>query len=335
MNRENLKDDELKKCIPEGNDLRDWLDSEIHHIIKVKYFLKMLKEQSLFLQRVTEWDDPYDSAILRLPVRVNGRIMELSENVKSIYGQCWTARESECDGLWRVYSDNRKVDTVRLTTTVRTLLEALLQSPAHDEKRRDFAIGKVAYMEQEEIRGKLAFRPEKLGNAVGCGEDFLFLKRKEFSYENEVRVIYSRESKKEKKEEGVNERETKIYPVKMPFEWPEILSRVQFSPWMCPCLKGFLQKLLCETYGFRNYQVVDSKLYEPLTEPIPVEIVSQEVEEENKEAEKRNAENSEEVKKYQDTMNNDQPEAVKDSEPKLSNDEADDILNRKDRKNEN
>ncbi len=324
-----FSDDQLISHVVFG---RKFLDSEIHHIIKVEHFLKMLKEQSLFLRRVTKWDDPYDSAILRLPVRVNGRTTELNENVKSIYGQCWTARESECDGLWRVYSDNRKVDTVRLTTTVRTLLEALLQSPAHDEKRRDFAIGKVAYMEQEEIRGKLAFRPGKLGNAVGCGEDFLFLKRKEFSYEDEVRLIHLGNAENEEK---VNGEKTGIYPIKMPFEWPKILSRVQFSPWMCPCLKGCLRKLLCETYAFRNDQVVDSELYEPLKEPIPVEIVSQEVEEENKEAEKRNADNSEEVKKYQDTMNNDQPGAVKDSEPKLSNDEADDILNRKDRKNEN
>ncbi len=311
---------------------RKFLDSEIHHIIKVEHFLKMLKEQSLFLRRVTKWDDPYDSAILKLPVRVNGGVtMELSEKVKSIYGQCWTARESECDGLWRVYSDNRKVDTVRLTTTVQDLLEALLESSAHDEKCKDFAIGKVEYMEQSEIGKKLTFRPVRLGNAVGWGEEFLFLKRKEFSYEDEVRLIHLGNAENEEKDNG---EKTGIYPIKMPFGWSKILSRVQFSPWMCPCQKRCLRKVFCEEYGFQEAQIVDSKLYEPLTESIPVETASQELEEEIKEAEKRNANNSENVKKYQDTMNDDRSGAVQDSEPKLSDDEAHDIFNRKDNKNE-
>lgn len=314
MCRQNFTDADLQKFIPAGTELRTHLDQEIHHIIKIEYFLKMLACRSLYLRRVTDWDDPYDSAILKCPVKVNGMVMELSENVKSIYGQCWTARESECDGLWRVYSDNRKAATVRLTTTVRNLLEALLDSSAHEKGFKDFAIGKVEYREQSEIEENMIFRPIKLGNAVGWGEALLLLKRKEFSYEDEVRLIHLG---KPEKEETVNCRKTGIYPIEMPWEWSKILSRVQFSPWMCTCLKDCLRKKLCEEFGFQKEQVVDSKLYEPLTKLIPVESSSQEEEEENKEAEKRNAENSEEVKKYQDTMNNDQPESVQDSEPKL------------------
>lgn len=241
----------------------NFLDKEIHHIIRTGFFEKMLMENCLFLRKATDWDDPYDAALLKMDTLLDDKIVPLSDSIKEIYGQCWTDRADECDGLWRVYSNNRTNDVVRITVKIRSLLEAVLNSPAHDYRFKDFAIGKVLYETNEELRSKLVFRPCGLQNAVEWGEAFLFHKRKEFSYESEVRLIYKALDSKDQKENG-------IYKIPMPYAWSEIIERVQFSPWMCSCKKEQLRKLFSE-YNFRPENVVDSTLYEIPQAPIPVE----------------------------------------------------------------
>ena len=95
---------------------------------------------------------------------------------------------TDCGGFILIIEKN---DVVRLTTTVRKLLQAVLSSPVHNTRARDFAIGNVLYQKKEDIETRnLKFGINDFGNAPLCGKNLLLFKREEFAYEKEVRLIY-------------------------------------------------------------------------------------------------------------------------------------------------
>ena len=244
------------------------LSKKIHHIIRAKYFKGMLENNALFLKQVTLWEDPYDAAILKCDTEYDGKTVCLSEKIKEIYGQCWSDKDSECDGLWRVCSDNQRNDVVRITVSVKDLLSAVLASKANNPSRRDFAIGKVSYAPQSNLQNTIIFDPTALGNALGWGAAILFHKRVEFSYESEVRLIYTGLDSDPcvEKSDGI----CKI-PLSNEYAWPRIIEQIQFPPWMRQCKKNYFRKKF-SSYGIAQNTIVDSTLYEKFKDPIPVSI---------------------------------------------------------------
>lgn len=255
-------EDSSKRTLP--------LNKDIHHIIRAKYFKEMLKKNALFLKQVTLWEDPYDAAILKCDTKCGEKTVRLSEKIKEIYGQCWSDKDSECDGLWRVCSDNRRNDVVRITVSVKDLLSAVLASKANNPSRRDFAIGKVRYDTQSNLQNTIVFDPTALGNALGWGATILFHKRVEFDYESEVRLIYTGLDSEPcvKKSDGICE-------IPLPNDnnntLANIVKQIQFPPWMRQCKKNYFRKKF-SSYGIAQNIIVDSTLYEKFEGPIPVRI---------------------------------------------------------------
>lgn len=246
-----------------------FLNKEIHHIIRIDFFLNMLRENKLVFKRVFAWDDPYEAAMFKQKINVSGKIMNFSENTQNIYGQCWSQKPDECDGLWRVYSDNRRNDVVRLTTTVRLLLQAVLSSPVHNKNARDFAIGNVLYQKRKEIETRnLNFGINDFGNAPLCGKNLLLFKREEFAYEKEVRLIY--------KGGFPDKRECDLMPIPLGVDIKKVFTHITLSPWMCRCKKDAFKEELKRIAPSEMLKVAESDLYEPMSGVVFCESLSPE-----------------------------------------------------------
>ncbi len=136
------------------------------------------------------WDDPFENFLFStVGLEADGRRVDFAFR-DDFYGQCWTDAD-ETDAMWRIYS--RDKDGVRVQCTPHKLLAGLYRS---EDLFRDicYFIGKMSYHTKEELCSLLhdvdfvrsvAFD----GNGAKQCETFL-LKRKAFSHESEVRLLY-------------------------------------------------------------------------------------------------------------------------------------------------
>jgi len=172
----------------------------IYRVFRLKYFMKMIKESRNVLTKPKLWDDPFENIVFNSTTFQVESEKHISYSYvhERFYGQCWTLNKDETDALWRIYSP--KKDGIRVRTTI-----AKLFSSIYDCKKpgafASFFIGKVRYWEEREIRRYLrnGFLGSNILNYLWTAWTLL-IKRKEFSHENEIRLLYieSRIKKAEK-----------------------------------------------------------------------------------------------------------------------------------------
>ena len=108
----------------DANAINLTLDTPIYRIFRYERFVELLKSGKNTLVRPSTWEDPFENVLFNHQyLDASGKEIDLSSIRDSWYGQCWTDKEAECDGLWRVYSDNGKNRSVRVKTTVRKIFE--------------------------------------------------------------------------------------------------------------------------------------------------------------------------------------------------------------------
>lgn len=161
------------------------IDAPIYRIFPIGRFIQVLTSKELTLIKPKKWDDPFENALLSSDFIMGGEKTKFSAK-DYIYGQCWTLHR-ETDAMWRIYSPNK--DGVRLKTTPRKLLTALKSHVGHFSDIQCF-IGKVEYKTKPELLE--IFNKIDLLSTDGTGiAKSLLYKRREFSHEREVRLIYS------------------------------------------------------------------------------------------------------------------------------------------------
>lgn len=160
------------------------LDKKIYRIFPIGRFIQLLTTKKLTLVKPKLWDDPFENFMLSARFKFGGKVDEMSAQ-NFVFGQCWTWHR-ETDAMWRIYSPNK--DGVRLSSTPRKLLNALAKSnPQHWELK--CFIGQVNYEIKKNMKDKLS--EIDIFNTNGSGiPKSLLIKRKEFSHEKEVRLIY-------------------------------------------------------------------------------------------------------------------------------------------------
>jgi hypothetical protein len=170
----NLKDDEL--------------DKPIYRIMPVSRLLQCLEEKKLVLVPPIKWDDPFENWLLSLKIKLSstGELGDMDSIRNKVYGQCWT-QHRETDAMWRIYSSD--TNGAKVKTTPRKLLEALKAGAPSDPEISCF-IGKVRYQTQKKLVTSLKSIDLFNTNGSGVAESLLY-KRREFSHEKEVRIIYT------------------------------------------------------------------------------------------------------------------------------------------------
>ena len=219
------------------------LEKPVYRIMSVNRLLQCLEERSLALVPPKRWDDPFENYLLSASVRLSstGEVGEMHEMREKVYGQCWT-QHRETDAMWRIYSSDTNGAKVR--TTPRKLLEALKHTNSRFGDVTCF-IGKVQYKSQKDLVTSL--KGIDLFNANGAGiAKSLLLKRREFSHEREVRLIYT-------------EGRGAIHAV--PIDPSDMFDEIVFDPRMDPHLYA-AYKAAVSAKNFRG-RVAQSVLYKP------------------------------------------------------------------------
>ncbi len=182
-----LKANEMKL---DANALNLSLDTPIFRIFEYNRFIDLIKAKQNTLVRSMMWEDPFENILLNHTFKTrDGEYVDMSCVRDSWYGQSWTIKEQECDGLWRVYSDNGNKRVVRVKSTVRKIFKPLYNMQSMREWQ--CFIGKVEYVLDGVIVDLLEqSQPLASDRQNICQAQLLLTKRVEFGYEQEVRLLY-------------------------------------------------------------------------------------------------------------------------------------------------
>lgn len=186
--QKNLKDIDFYDDYLNINAVNLDLTENIFRIFKYEYFIKDLIDKKLTLVRPHTWQDPFENFLLNSQGQLDdGRIVNFDNIRDSFYSQCWSLRE-ECDGIWRNYKGENEF-AIKAKTTSKKLFNAI-----YDINNKFhclcYFIGKVDYVSDNEIadffKDKIDFNNFQSGLELAST---LLMKRKSFSYEEEVRII--------------------------------------------------------------------------------------------------------------------------------------------------
>ncbi|MCK9984605.1 MAG: hypothetical protein AzoDbin1_01077 [Azoarcus sp.] len=211
-------------------------DIPIYRIFPLWFFEEALRLRQLVLVSPRSWEDPYEiiGDAIAVDFENNGRIEQeiINQSLPPVFAQCWSATE-ESDTLLRAYSRVVKDphfrrntcprdEGVRVKSTPRKLLHALMLG-AHSTGNGSWFLGAVNYMCQNELQQEIA-------NAIGQhGLDMfsvptnrarlLLLKRKAFSHEAELRVLF------------VQQNSAPVQPIlRVPIDPLAVFDEISFDP---------------------------------------------------------------------------------------------------------
>ena len=171
-------------------DIND-VDQTIFRIFKIDRLRQLMCSNELVLVNPNKLDDPFENFFLRaIAVGKDVTRYSLEELQNAWYVQCWTF-EKERDALWRIYSPAK--DGVRVSTTIRRLFSYIWNGKDPFNRLRYF-IGKVSYKSRVEIEALMqenSFWNFAMGGQNHGFARLLCIKRKDFSHEDEVRVMFN------------------------------------------------------------------------------------------------------------------------------------------------
>jgi len=174
-------------------------ETPIYKIIRYDYLLEMLNTNSLKLVSPSKWDDPYENIYLKSTknlimlnddnVVTEVKTINSKAAVDSIYGQCWSLKP-ETDALWRIYSNKENIG-VKIKTTVGKLFKEIYNNSSKNKYKGSPYLGKVMYIQENNIKEIIEELTRKTTNTLhGLNLYPLLIKRKEFSHENELRLLF-------------------------------------------------------------------------------------------------------------------------------------------------
>lgn len=212
------------------NSLNVDLNVFLYRITKYDRLLSMIKEKKNVLVRPSLWEDPYENFLLSgegiLP---NGQKVSLEELKNKHYAQCWSKKE-ECDGLWRNF---RSKDDFAVKIKVKAFdLFNEFYDMTNGFHSLSYFIGQVNYISEDTVK---SYFDENINILSNSGQYLpfiraLLIKRSQFEYEEEVRLIFNQPSKDD------------IANVKNPWDGTDLFSyvidpnllidEIIFEPWI-------------------------------------------------------------------------------------------------------
>jgi hypothetical protein len=227
-------------------------DVPIYRYVSLDFVLQMIITGELIIAQTKLWEDSYENFLTKMKFTWGNLPVSFRGFQSCFYGQCWTLT-AETDALWRIYSPDKK--SVRLKSKINKLLAACISEIDY----KDFStilrlVGPVSYLTSKQINDWVRKQNETLINASTLRES-LFIKRREFNHENEVRVIIQKSNSQEEEFNGIQRSfiKTSIDP-------NQLIDEITFDP--------RLRNIECDTYtqvlrtiGYNN-KINKSKLYD-------------------------------------------------------------------------
>jgi len=244
-------------------------NTNIYRYTTINRLFQMFEKKKLVLVQPNKWDDPFENLLSKMVFYDNGNKLSLRSISEEFVGQCWT-KSKECDGLWRNYTDmkNHPNSGVKITTQVKKLLNYVANCKHDKLCTINTYIGNVIYKQDKKILD--FFRQIDINwIADPSGHNpaqTLFIKRNEFKYENEVRVIKSIHQKQNDFFINNSLEEGKYYLDIDPYD---LISSIVFSPMMDEKIYHKYKEKLVQL-GFKQHKISKSTLYDSFKEPIVI-----------------------------------------------------------------
>jgi hypothetical protein len=224
----------------------------IFRFIPFDYLLHLLRTETLWVGQTKLWDDTYENFLAKANYNFGKMNVSYMGFLPGFYGQCWTLQK-ETDALWRIYSHDKT--GVRIKSRIDKVLGiSLYEVNFKPFSTRLRAIGKVRYLKPKEIREWIKDNSFDIINANTLTES-LFIKRKEFSHEKEIRLIIHKSIDQEDEDSGIERNH-----IKLQIRANELIDEITFDPRLDD-EKFDTYKKVIESMGFTN-KVNKSKLYE-------------------------------------------------------------------------
>jgi len=224
-------------------------EKQLFRVFSIERLLELFTKKELVLVKPSAWDDPFENFILNATAtNEDGRKLKL-DVCEHIFGQCWSETR-ESDAMWRIYSPH--CTGVKIRTTIGKLYSSLkINEIPHSHM---LYLGKVDYQYQKDLvlRAQNRFKMQQhlMENGKSGIAKTLLFKRREFSHENEVRIIYV----------GHLDNTPSQKIVKISIDPFELIEQIVFDPRIDIELFNVYKKHF-SNIGFKN-SVIKSSLYE-------------------------------------------------------------------------
>lgn len=164
----------------------DDFDRPIYRIMPQEYVYALFRGGQNAISKFGNWKDNFENFLMTCGHEVNGVKHDNTVREKMV-AQCWT-KERYSEAMWGIYANNPNSRFLRIKSTSRKLLNALTLAQPQQSSAL-CRVGEVVYKTRNEI--KFWYDQNK---SADVSQKLLFqsllLKRKAFSHEREVRLMY-------------------------------------------------------------------------------------------------------------------------------------------------
>lgn len=164
----------------------------IYRIDLLERFYKILDNKELVFVNPDKWEDPLENLIFNSKVIKNGKPFQNPAKEK-IFSQCWSY-EGDSYGIWKIYttkSDDSGIVKRHMGVRITTKLDKLKEISRNNNG--EFYYGTVHYKWKYQL-DKLP-KDRRIISALNISKpnvkhiETLLIKRKSYSYENEIRLF--------------------------------------------------------------------------------------------------------------------------------------------------
>ena len=238
--------------IPFGKNEREHLEGDaLYRVMPFAQLMEMLLSGKNTLLHPSCWEDPFEHLMKDFKVKISdGSINKTKLDWNRWYGQCWSTK-SESDGLWRVFTHNKEVRSVKVKTNIKKLKDS-----CSNIRDVEFYVGDVIYAADKNFAVTAQQLTDHYLIEEGIKEEAGPNEIKHlwetalltFDYEHEYRLLaYINESSKAKS--WAYETDVK-----------SMIEEIEFDPWTKEYEQPFYRTLLSDKFGITE-NVTFSSLY--------------------------------------------------------------------------
>lgn len=167
-------------------DSAEELDQPVYRIMRQQHVFSLFRNRRNAMSKFANWKDNFENFLMKCGHEVDG--IKCDNTVQEqMVAQCWT-KEKFSEAMWGIYANDTTERYLRIKSTPRKLLNALIRAQPF-QADAFCRVGRVEYKTTSEIK---AYYDGNKSAEVSMQLLFqsLLLKRKTFSHEREVRLIY-------------------------------------------------------------------------------------------------------------------------------------------------
>lgn len=223
----------------------------------LEYALETLNKRQLWFSNPTVWKDPFEKLFIEAQYKYDGKLHDFQWKNR-VFCFCLTQTPAS-EAHWNTYVQQGIGIEFRIN---RKLL--LKELEKHAPRVEHIYIGRVEYMKFSDINGDINKIPFKAPVPKSVSPELfarlLLLKRVEFQYENEIRIIIVK--KKKAKKEGMS--------IKYSCKNTDLIHSIYLSPSLERNTTELLKEAFRKKYHFipfnkQTHRVMKSQLYKPVS----------------------------------------------------------------------